>query len=89
MRLAVVVIRKPLRQRNIQFPHVLMRTEVNALMLDLTPKPLDEHVVHPSPFAVHSYLRPDRAPKAQYPAFGYSNLFSADKGERNANFGMI
>jgi hypothetical protein len=49
-----------------------MRPEVNALMLDRTPKPFDEHVVHPSPFAVHAYLRPARTPQARPPAFEFS-----------------
>jgi hypothetical protein len=49
MRLPVVDIRKPLRQRYIQFPHVLMRPEVNALMFDRTPKPFNEHTLEHVP----------------------------------------
>ena len=56
MRPARVVETEIARQRGLHSAHRLVGVEVEVLVLDTSPQPLDEHIVDPTPLAVHAHL---------------------------------
>src|SRR3990172_4963064 len=43
------------RKRCFQLPHRLVSVEIDILVLDAAPQSFDEHIVDPTPLAVHAY----------------------------------
>src|SRR5215210_2864116 len=50
-----IIVADPLGQAAPQFRTGLERVQVDTLVFQAAPQPLDEHVVHPTAFAVHRY----------------------------------
>jgi len=56
----VVVVVDPSIHTPLEFRHGAVVLQVNVLLLQAAPEPLDEDVVDPAPTAVHAGLRPHR-----------------------------
>ena len=50
----IVEIKVP-RERAFEVAHALVGVQVDFLILHAAPQPLDEHVVHPAPLAIHAH----------------------------------
>ena len=54
MRSSAVVETEVAGQRRVEFSGRLVGMQIDILVLDAAPQPLDEHVVNPASFAVHA-----------------------------------
>ena len=44
-----------IRKRGFQLTHRLVGVQIEVLVLDASPQPLDEHIIDPTPLAVHAH----------------------------------
>src|SRR5574341_1941972 len=58
VRPALVVKMEVARQGKLQLPQALVGVEVDVLVFDTPPQPLDEHIVDPTPAPVHAEVHP-------------------------------